>query len=325
QAKAILGNKVVAFDGRPFMQVRQIMNQYTGGAEETRDMRLPFALESPQLLHAAGVAKFDDRVILTVEDASGARRDVTVTALPPARHDSKTWPIDDFQPAPLAGEDKDWQSALRGEAGNMLFFADPSHEFVMRNLPAQHALYVRFDINRSTPTESIGTFTDAVEAEALKTKPAKVIIDMRRNGGGDYTMTAGFMRGFPSELPGATFYVLEGPFTFSAAMTSAAFLKQAGGARTVLVGSRPGDRIRFHSEGSDFCLPFSKICMSARTAIHDYATKSCTPIDECFALDLFYPVAIKTFEPEIHAPLTFAALRQGHDPALDAIFATKQR
>src|SRR5262249_17473617 len=121
------------------------------------------------------------------------------------------------------------------------------------------------------------------------------------------------------QLPNASIFVLMSQETFSAGMTSAAFLRQAGRERVTFVGDWPGDRIRFHSEGSDFCLPYSGICMTARTAIHDYSTRWCRPLLECFLLDRLYPVAIRTFAPDIYAPLTYASLSRGHDPAVDAI------
>jgi hypothetical protein len=320
QAAGTLGKKVVAVNGHAFERVRRAIDQYTGGTLEERDMRLPFFVEAPQLLQAAGFGGAGDRETLTLEDARGDRTDVTLKALPPDSKATGLWPIAQLQPRPVPKTDPAWQPALRGVADDMLLFADPGRLFFMRALPAQHAYYVRFNSNRGTDKEPISEFTAKVEAALLDAKPHAVIIDMRLNGGGDYTMTAAFMRSLPQKLADTRFYVLEGSDTFSAGMTSAAFLKQAGGARTVFVGSWPGDRIRFNAEGNDFCLPFSGICMSFRTAIHDYSTTQCRPIRECFALNWFYPVAIKTFKPDIFAPLTFAALSKGHDPALQAIF-----
>jgi hypothetical protein len=320
QAKDALGKKVVAVDGHPIEEVRRVMNQYAGGTQEERDMRLPFAVEAPQLLHAAGVANADDRLTLTLEDVHGTRTDMAIEALPPDAKAVSIWPFGQLQPRDIPKTSKDWIPALRGAADNMLLFANPPHPFFMQALPRQHAFYIRYNANRGTDADPIEAFDDKAEAALLAAKPEIVIIDMRFNGGGDYTMTAPFMRNIPLKLSNAKFYVLEGSDTFSAGMTSSAFLKQAGGARTVFAGSRPGDRIRFHAEGNDFCMPFSGICTSARTAIHDYSTTHCRPLNECFALNWFYPVAIKTFEPDILAPLTYAALSKGHDPALEAIF-----
>jgi hypothetical protein len=320
QAKDALGKKVVAVDGHPIEQVRQFMNRYVGGAQETRDMRLPFAVEAPQLLRAAGLAASDDRETLTLEETNRARSDMTIAALPPDAKAPSIWPFGQLQPRDIPSTSTDWKPALRGVADGMLLFANAPHPFFMQALPKQDAFYIRYNANRGTDADPIEAFDDKAEAALLAAKPRIVVIDMRFNGGGDYTLTASFMRNIPLKLPTTRFYVLEGSDTFSAGMTSSAFLKQAGAARTLFVGSRPGDRIRFHAEGNDFCLPFSGICTSARTAIHDYSTKHCRPLSECFALNWFYPVAIKSFEPDIKAPLTYAALSKGHDPALEAIF-----
>jgi hypothetical protein len=321
-AQDLLGGRIVAIDGRPIKQVRDGMRRYIGGVARFRDTYyFPAFAESPDLLHAAGYAIVADRETLTVAMPDGTQRRRTVMADPADPKAPMAWPNAFITSTPLPEQRPGWMYALSGKTDAMLLFAFPGEPFVAHALPRLHAYYVRFNANRSEDGHNIKTFCDKTMAAILAARPRAVVIDMRFNGGGDYTMTADFMQGLPHRLPRAKIYVLMSPQTFSAAMTSVAFLKQAGGPHTILVGTKPGDRIRFHAEGGDkFCLPFSNICTSIRTAIHDYSTTDCRPISECYALNWLYPVAIKSFQPQIVAPLTYAALFQGHDPALEAVF-----
>lgn len=319
--KDLLGAQLLAIDGHGVGDIRKTVSIYTGGTHDEKEARLPFYLESPELLHAAGVAQSPDRAMLTVRDADGHVRSEDVVALPANSGAPKLWPSDELSPVAIAGEDKNWIPALRGAADHLLLFAGAPNPFYAQALPGRHAFYVRFATNNDAGPYKIGDFSRKAFDEIVAARPDLVIVDLRMNGGGDYTTTAHFMRNLPGALPRATFYILLSKETFSAGMSSAAFLKQAAGTRGLFVGSLPGDRMRFHSEGSDFCLPYSHICMGIRTGVHDYTERLCTPLLTCYAVDWFYPVAIKSFAPDIAAPLTYTALRAGEDPALDAIFA----
>jgi hypothetical protein len=114
--------------------------------------------------------------------------------------------------------------------------------------------------------------------------------------------------------------VLTSPWTFSAAITTVAALKQAGGSKVMIVGEPVGDGLAFWAEGGAFNLPNSGITAYFTTARHDYA-RPCTNRRTCFWLNELFPVRVRNLQPEISAPLTFAAYSTGRDPALDAIRA----
>ncbi len=320
-AKSLLGAQVLAIDGRPVSEIARRVSIYTGGTAEAKRVRLPFYLECPQLLHAAGLSNTNDSLVLTLRMPDGRILQRLVLARDPDKKAPLLWPKQELKPQPNPGEEKDWSAALAGKANDLLLFQGEPRPFFARALPDKRAFYIRFDANTDDGGMKIGDFVQKTFQEAVAARPGIVIVDMRMNGGGDYTSTAHFMRTLPEALPHARFYILTSENTFSAGMTSTAFLKQAAGDRGEIVGSIVGDRIRFNAEGSDFCLPYSKACMGLRTGIHDYSEKICTPLFRCFALNWLYPVAIRSFAPDIYAPLTFAALGRGHDPAIDAIFA----
>jgi hypothetical protein len=319
QAAALLGARIVAIDGRPIEAVRAALAPFTGGTQSEKNVRLPFYLESPELLQAAGLTTHCCGVVLTVVDSKGTERTASLDSLPPDAAAPKIWPSEELRPVPNPGEDRAWIAALAGKADALPLFARAPRAFFAGPLRDIDGYYVRFDTNDDDQGVSVGAFADQAMKTILAARPRIVVIDLRMNGGGDYTRTARFMRKLPIRLAGARFYVLLSQETFSSGMTDAAFLSQAGGGRVIFVGDLPGDRMRFYSEGSDFCLPYSKICVTARTAIHDYSMRWCRPLFACYPLDLFYPVAIGSFTPQLHAPLTYRALASGHDPALDAI------
>jgi len=68
--------------------------------------------------------------------------------------------------------------------------------------------YVRFDQNDDDGGVHIRTFARATAKALVAAAPRFVIMDMRFNSGGNYLLTAGFMRGLPKSLPRTRFYVL---------------------------------------------------------------------------------------------------------------------
>ena len=320
-AARLLGARLLAIDGIPVDTVAAQLAGYTGGSQSEKNARLPFYLESPELLHAAGLALSPEHITVRALIASGALESFVVTALPADPSAPKRWPSEELEPVSLPAEDPRWPPALRGKAESVPLFANAPHPFYAGWLAGSSIYYVRFDINHDDGATSIRAFATRTLKALCALQPQTIVVDLRLNGGGDYTNTADFMRSLPARLPAAVIYVLLSQETFSAGMTDAAFLKQAGGERVIFVGDLPGDRMRFYSEGSDFCLPYSGICVTANTAIHDYSTRDCRPLLECYLLDRLYPVAISSFAPDVPAPLTYSALAQGHDPALDVIVA----
>ena len=144
------------------------------------------------------------------------------------------------------------------------------------------------------------------------------------NGGGDYTTTYAFARALPQTTNGAPIYVFTSPWTFSAAITTVAALKDAGGEQVVIVGEEVGDRLDFWAEGGSFDLPNAFLQVHYATGRHVY-DGPCTDPASCFWLNERYPVRVRSLEPDIHAPLTFAAYRALRDPALDAVLAREAR
>ena len=91
------------------------------------------------------------------------------------------------------------------------------------------------------------------------------MLDLRYDGGGDYTLTSAFAHALPKlvRAPGRI-ALITGPDEFSAGITTAAFVKDAGGARVTIVGEPVGDRLSFWSEGGHGCLPHAQAVLQLR-------------------------------------------------------------
>jgi hypothetical protein len=106
-------------------------------------------------------------------------------------------------------------------------------------------------------------------------------------------------------------------------MHFAAALKQAAPDRVTLVGEPVGDRLRFWSEGGAFVLPNAQMIATYTAGQHNFGGP-CRDLSTCFwlsALPIAYPVRVRTLDPDVPAPLTFAAYSTNRDPAMEAVMA----
>ena len=122
----------------------------------------------------------------------------------------------------------------------------------------------------------------------------------------------------------APIYVLTSPWTFSAAITTVAALKDEGGRQVIIVGEEVGDRLDFWAEGGSFELPNAFLLANYAAGRHVY-DGPCRNLNQCFWLDYRYPVRVSSLAPDIAAPLTFAAYRENRDPAMEAVLAREAR
>jgi hypothetical protein len=126
------------------------------------------------------------------------------------------------------------------------------------------------------------------------------------------------MSSLPGRLAtGGRVVVLMAPWTFSAAISSIGYLKQAGGDRVILVGEPPGDRLRFWAEGGPTTLPRSGALLLAATQRHDYLT-GCKDFTDCHGAVVRYPISVKTLDPDVAAPWTIDAYAAARDPGMEA-------
>jgi hypothetical protein len=311
----LLGARIDRIDGRPLEDVYQAIRAYRGGTDAFRRTQLIPMLESPGLLQAAGVAEEQIALTLSGVDADGAPFTRRIVA---EQRDRSAWVSSTSR---LLHPDR---LARRGLRSFLRFSEDlppslhaPDRLFWQETL-ADGALYVRIDHNADADEAPIQPFLDGVLETVRAARPPYVVLDMRINGGGDYTKTYAFARALPEAANGAPIYVLTSPWTFSAAITTVAALEDAGGDQVTIVGDEVGDRLDFWAEGDSFVLPNAFLQVHYATGRHVY-NGACNDLDQCFWLNRRYPVRVSSLTPDIHEPWTFEAYRNGRDPALDAI------
>ena len=144
-----------------------------------------------------------------------------------------------------------------------LFRQRPSETCWYTYLPEARTVYCAFRGYNGLSKHSAGLFKLVSEQH-----PTKLVIDMRENGGGDYTVGLRYLVRPVRELPSINqkghVYVLIGPQTFSAAMANAAHFRTRTAA--LLVGQPIGEKPNSYQESRRTKLPNSHLtlCYSVR-------------------------------------------------------------
>jgi len=146
------------------------------------------------------------------------------------------------------------------------------------------------------------------------------ILDLRFNGGGNYTETLTFTKELPKRIAAdGKLYILTDHATFSAALVTLARAKHFAGDRAVILGERSGDRERFWAEsGKPLVLPNSKIMVFYATGYHDW-NEGCGVKDwaRCFWLNWAFDVPAGDLGPKSPMAWRFADYRNGVDTVLE--------
>jgi hypothetical protein len=310
----ILGGRVVAIDGQPFDTVMRELETLRGGTALWRRYLASDMITTQDILYGVGIASDPDRSTWTVSMPDGTTRSRVITAYRPKNNndpsrDTHRW----LSPEPVKG--LGWMS-FKPDAVPATN-ADFDQTFRAVRVPSSCAMLIQLKSNVDVGKEHIADFISATTSEMKAKPPCAAILDMRYNGGGDYTNTYSFAHRLPSLIaPGGRMFVLTAPSTFSAAITTTAFLKDAGGDRVTILGEPVGDRLAFFSEGYRGCLPHAHLCVRYQTGKHDYQ-HPCTDWHVCYWLNWFYPVRVKTLQPDEMIIMSFADWRAGHDPAYE--------
>ena len=307
---ALIGSEVVAINGRPWRDVRQAYSRYQGGEQAFRDQFVTLFMETPALLAAAGLGEDPAAVTLTLRAPQG-ERDVAV----PARL------------APLEGE-----AAMIGHAQLIegaalippgalpLYLSDSDRPYRLEFPEELDGAYIQL---KSTIGGGIEQFLAETMTTLRERRPRNIVVDLRFNMGGDLNIARDFMQALPALADGGRLYAITSGRTFSAAISSLGYLKQAAGERLTIVGEPVGDRLEFWAEGQMVELPSSGAMLLYATERHNYMT-GC-PEPDCHGAVRDYPIRVTSLQPDLSTPLTFADYRAGRDPAMEAIIREVRR
>ncbi|HEY8009911.1 MAG TPA: hypothetical protein VIE67_02835 [Rudaea sp.] len=311
----MLGGRVDSIDGQSFEQILPQLETLRGGVEGFRRENAAVFIVVQDLLYGLGVATDPKASTWTVTLPDGRVVTHRLEAYPLRKGDHL--PSDErwLSSEPAKGFEKDW-IAYRPRSGETPeTWRDFDNHFRLSPVADSCAQVVRLQSIGDADGQAIAPFLAATEGAFRAYPPCAVILDLRGDGGGDYTNTWHFAHSLPGLLAsGGHIFILTDPLTFSAAITTTAFVKDGGGNRVTIIGEPVGDRLSFFSEGSQACLPNLKVCAYYQTGKHDYG-HACNDWHECFWLNWFYPVRVTSLQPDITVPRRFEDWNAGHDAA----------
>lgn len=308
---ALLRRRVIAINGHPWRTVHRAYSRYQGGEQAFRDQFVTLFMETPALLAAADLGADADALTLTLETPRGRRQAVTVRA----------------RLSPFEGEAAfvgypqllDAASLLAPEA-RPLYLQEPERPFRLAFPARLDGAYIQLKATRGL---EIDAFLTAALAQLGARRPRNIVVDLRFNLGGDLNITRDFMRALPALADGGRVYAITSGRTFSAAISSLGYLKQAAGDRLTIVGEPIGDRLEFWAEGDILRLPGLGALMLYADERHNYMT-GC-PEEDCHGSIRDHPIRVRSLQPDIAAPLAFADFLAGRDPAMEAILREIRR
>ena len=320
----MLGGRLESIDGMPFNQALSRLETLRGGVEGFRRENAAVFAVVQDLLYGLGIAADPLSSTWTVRAPDGHLVSHKLIAVPSQNGEELSYGIRWLSPEPAKGAEAYWV-AYRPASGVVPdSWRDFDNHFRLFAIAGSCGKVVRLQDIEDTDGQKISPFLVATEAELRADPPCAVVLDLRGDTGGDYTNTWHFTHSLPGLLaPSGRIYVLTDSHTFSAAITTAAFIKDAGGNKVSIVGEPVGDRLSFFSEGGKACLPNMKVCVNFQTAKHDYA-HPCTDWRQCYWLNWFYPVRVKSLQPDIFVPLRFADWNLGIDAAIDRVSELSQ-
>lgn len=319
--RELLGARLLAIDGVPIARLREAARSLQGGLPSWRDRQAPFLFESPQQLQAMGLSRSASAADYAFELADGTLLTRRLEGQAPARGRPHSDTARLLLPGVQEGQ-QGWVGLLPAEQAPWSL-RDPDAWFRLDWRDDLHAVVIDLRVSNDTAQLKLADFLAQAQAAIERHRPEHLVLDLRQNGGGDLTKGRDFVASLPQRVPGQI-YVLTSPWTFSAAISLSGYLKQAAPERVHIVGEALGDRLEFFAEGRPVQLRHLGDLMLMATERHDYQ-HGCRQQDDCHAPVRERPIAVTSLAPEVAAPWTIAAYRQGIDPAMQAVAALLPR
>jgi|CXWL01.1.fsa_nt_gi hypothetical protein len=317
----LLGGRLVSIDGHDTHALSAAARTLVGGTNAWRDRSAGYLFESPDLLNALGLSRDAGAASYRFRLPNGrmiTRRLTAESARQRAPANAFRWMF----PATTELGDADWRGALAVEQAPWSLL-EPSEPFRWRMAPEVDGMVIELRQTNDAEGRPIGDFLAEMEGEIRAGAPVNLVLDLRFNGGGNLNTTRGFVQRLPSHVSGRIF-VLTSPWTFSAAISTTAYLKQAAPDRVTIIGEEVGDRLVFFAEGDFVTLPNSHVMLHMATERHDYET-GCQANPDCHSAVSRHPIEVATLTPDIPTPWTIQHYLDGRDPAMEAVTAALAR
>lgn len=276
----LLGTRVVRLDGSSAVEICRRLDRVIPQAETPWYVlgQRPDRLKQSELIAALGIARSKDRIFVEAIGSRGERIRRVV------------------EPLALADTPGAMSIELGPRAPEM-----PDAGFGWRRINGGRAVHLNFRSYDDLPRKAEVFFKDLRAAP-----PEALIIDLRENSGGNYTLPRDHIIAPLQQMPALNrrgrLFVLIGRKTFSAAMTNATDFRRE--TEALLVGEPAGARPNGYQELATFTLPHSALRVGCSTASYRFGA----PGD-------------RLVEPDITAAPRWDAFRSGSDPAIAAVLA----
>lgn len=285
---AAVGARVLAIGSTSIRDVMTRTTQLVPRGENEGRTRLlaTIQLTSPEVLHGLGFVANQQNAPFVLELATGERS--TITLSPAALGNFSSWRLatGDKPPLYLQRLNEPWWT-----------------EF----LPDTQTVY--FSFARYPPEADFRDRAVALGKLIDDSHARRLVIDVRRNGGGDFTrfrqLLLPIIKSRVAINRKGGLYVITGPGTFSAATVNAFDLRNE--ANAILAGSPTGMRPTHYGEHAEFSLPNSGLRVSYSTQYHRFGSAKDSAV-----------VPDQLIEP------TWAEFRAGRDPVLEWILSNKR-
>lgn len=323
QHAASVGSRIIAVEGRPVDELAADLSQYRGGNSHRRRVAMPMLIESPEIMHAAGLASSPDSITFSLQAENGELRNVSFEGRLVKNADTlpRRWHWMTLAPEALADEDSSWALVLRADGQETPAYLSKTDQPTYMPL-ANNGFYIRTKTGFGSETQSVSEFFEQALAGVDEASLDYLVVDFRLNSGGDYTQSMNFAKLAATTVkPGGKLYLAVGPHTFSAAIVTVAMLKYYGGDKSVIIGAPMGDRDQFWAEtGMSFALPNSGFHINYATGYHDW-NAGCESHPYCYTLNRRYQVPAGSLLPSVLLEPTFADYASGQDIVLDWILS----
>ena len=242
----LLGATVLAVDGVPAKDALEAMRPFTPADENEGVFRdhAPILLARPEILRRAGIGGRGESASWTIGDTRGGQRTVTLE--------------------PQMVDDADW---TRPKPDAPLWRQRPEEQFWTAYWGDAETLYVNF-----RGYDDLARNADRFFGELDRLRPARLIIDLRDNGGGDYEKGRRMVieplaqRSWINRR--GRLFVMIGRQTFSAAMVNAVDFDARTAA--LLVGEPIGEKPNSYQEVRQFTLPNSGLAIGVSTKWYEF-------------------------------------------------------
>lgn len=310
-----VGSRVEAIEGLDLDELRLRWSRYQAATPGFRDEYLPLFLESPEILHAAGIARSRTSINIKLERHGRLEGHRIIARRPNGAASTLFTPRSRLLSLTDSIPDGDKPLYLRSSGALFQLVA----------LPERDTYYLQFRANTGqTQGMSVQEFAAHALAVLRQARPRHIILDERLNPGGSLSATRDLMQALPDIIGGnGRLFILISGRTFSAGIASVAYAKQAAGPRATLIGSSVGDVLEFWAEGSPITLPFSGIIIQPSPKRHNYMT-GC-PEADCHLSIQRNPIRIASLDPDVRIGLTYADFVTARDPLLDAALRLIER